>query len=322
MNQNSAKFLSGCIVERDTFFLSSRLDALPDGEYFHARISACRFGEFFFQDRKMEVSSVCMRRENKLEPIRASCVLARDCSVVGLYEKGAEGPKEETLPSTSPGVMHQIASIDNVLYAVGSGGNVFKRTISGWVQFNEGLNTKSVMDYESEGLSRTDALSMHIANQTHLNSICGIGGNLYTAGKDGKIFFRSQNFWNRISSDTNAWIFRLFAADEENIFAVGRGGVVLKGNSKGFKTIETVANEWFDCITEYRGEIYIGGSRGLYKLIGNVAHKVKTNQNKEFSCVALDAYNDQLLVVCERWILVYDGNSWTRIDNPDNSSAI
>ena len=127
-NLTSAKFLSGCIVEKDTFFLSSRLDALPDGEYFHARISAYKSGEFFFQDRNMEITSVCMRRETKAEPVRASCVLTRNGSAVGFYEKGAAGAKEEPLPrsSTAPGVMHQIASIENTLYAIGSGGNVFK----------------------------------------------------------------------------------------------------------------------------------------------------------------------------------------------------
>lgn len=323
-NLTPAKFISGCIVEKDTFFLSSRLDALPDGEYFHARISAYKSGEFYFQDRNMEITSVCMRRETKAEPIRASCVLTRDGSTVGFYEKGAAGAKEEPLPrsSTAPGVMHQIASIENTLYAVGSGGNVFKRTNSGWINFSEGLNTKNVIDYENEGLSQPDAISMYITHQAHLNTICGVGRNLYAAGKDGKIFHRNGATWNLVSSDTNSWIFRIIAVDENNIYAVGRNGIILRGNSKGFRAIETVANEWFDCIAYHEGTVYIGGSYGLYKLIDGIAHKVKIDLGSDFSCVALDSYGGQLLVVGERWLLVYDNKSWTRIDNPDNSAII
>ena len=84
----SSVYLSGKIVERNTYIFSARLDALPDGEYHHARIVACRNGDFIYQDRDMQVASICIRRETSEEPLRSTCLLPRFNSVVGFYQKG------------------------------------------------------------------------------------------------------------------------------------------------------------------------------------------------------------------------------------------
>ena len=51
----SVVFLDGCVIEEDTFFFSTRLNALPEGDYHHARISAYRYGDWYYQDRNHEV---------------------------------------------------------------------------------------------------------------------------------------------------------------------------------------------------------------------------------------------------------------------------
>ena len=49
---------------------------------------------------------------------------------------------------------------------------------------------------------------------------------------------------------------------------------------------------------------------------------VRTNQNAPFNCVELDSYDGELLVVSDRWFLVFDGTTWRRIDDSDNADVL
>lgn len=72
----------------------------------------------------------------------------------------------------------------------------------------------------------------------------------------------------------------------------------------------------------FDGSLYVGGSKGLYKLEGESLHPVATNQRAPFNCVELDSHDGQLLVVSDRWFLVFDGKVWRRIDDPDNADVL
>ena len=76
-------------------------------------------------------------------------------------------------------------------------------------------------------------------------------------------------------------------------------------------------NDDFYALTWFNGHLYVGGLKGLYRLERDGLHYVNTMQGA-FSCVALDARDGQLLVVADRWLLVFDGTNWKRIDDPDN----
>ncbi|WP_157836577.1 hypothetical protein [Paracidovorax oryzae] len=321
----SAVYLSGKIVERGIYFFSSRLDALPDGEYSHAEISAYNKGQFFYQERDMQVQSVCIRRETPEEPVRASCALPRFNSVVGFYPKGGGGEYDEMLPSSpnaGGGVMGQLRFIDGKLYAAGSVGCIFKRVGRGnWVAINKGLNTKGAVEYEKEGFSWREALEKAEA-QVITTCINGRNGKIFSAGHNGEVFFLKAEKWVRVDSRTNATL-RDIAVNDSGVFYIcGKNGTLIMGDERGFLPISSNIDDYLKSMAFFNGDLYVGGSKGLYKLAGQSLQPVRTNQNAPFNCVELDAYDGELLVVSDRWFLVFDGVNWRRIDDPDNAEVL
>ena len=313
----SAVFLSGKIIEKDVFLFSSRLDSLPDGEYHHARISGYKNGEFVFQDRNMQVVSVCVRRESMEEPLRASCLLPRFRSSVGFFQKGGE-QYDEVLPESlgdGAGIMSQLRLIDGRLYAAGYGGCIFKRiSKNNWETLSAGLNIGAADSYTD---SRTDAAN-NSNKKTRINAINGKRGKVFCAGHRGEVFFLNGNEWVRVESNTNAILYDIQIDESGDVYISGKGGTLIKGNEQGFRVLPTNIDDYFVSMAFFNNVLYVGGTKGLYQLKNDVLHPVVTNQNFSFNCVELDAYDGQLLVVSDRWFLVFDGKSWLRVNNPDN----
>lgn len=206
----SAVFLSGKIVEKNAYVFSSRLDSLPDGEYHHARISGYREGDFVFQDRNMQVVSVCIRRETREEPLRSTCLLPRFHSVVGFYQKGGDQYDEILPPPPNEvgGIMKQLRLIDGRLYAVGSGSCIFERTSKNqWRALVKGFDTRDTAYYEQQGRSFSEALALSGKNETNINSICGRNGKIFCAGYRGRIFYLRNDEWLPVESGTNATLY-------------------------------------------------------------------------------------------------------------------
>lgn len=320
----SSKFLSGKIVEKDIYFFSSRLDVLLDGEYGHAVISAYKEGEFFYQERAMQVESVCIRRETPDEPLRASCVLPIFNSIIGFYPKGG-GAHDEKLPSPASvggGVMGKLRQIDGLLYAAGSYGCVFQRNKKGgWQVLDQGLNTKGVAEYRAEGYSVSESIVLD-DKASSTKTINGRNGRVFCAGNRGEIYWLKEKVWSKVDSDTNANLSDIVLDDKGVAYICGWYGTLLRGDEHGFFRIPTNIDDYLNSMAFFNGELYVGGSKGLYKLVDQSLQPVRINQGAPFNCVELDAYDGELLVVSDRWFLVFDGVNWRRVDDPDNAEVL
>ncbi|XDF35073.1 hypothetical protein RBH89_23145 [Paracidovorax avenae] len=317
----TAKFLSGKIVEKGAYVFSSRLDVLPEGAYDHARISGYRGGEFVFQDRDMQIESICIRRETVEEPLRSTCLLPRFNSVVGFYQKGGDQYDEVLPPSPSPGggVMGQLRLIDGILYAAGTRGCISKRVAkNNWVALNRGMNVKGASQHQAEGASWSEALTLAGA-QPSTNTINGKAGRVFCAGDEGEVFFLRRDEWVRVESNTNAVLTDIQIDPQGDAYVCGWKGTLLVGSEKGFKPIVTNIDDYFKTMAFFNGQLYIGGAKGIYKLEGGTVRPVSSSQIAPFNCVELDSYGGELLVVSDRWFLLFDGAQWQRVDNPDNT---
>jgi len=78
--------------------------------------------------------------------------------------------------------------------------------------------------------------------------------------------------------------------DENNVFAVGDGGVLLKGCAKGFQVIPTGTNDSLRGLEWFNQKLYIGAARqGLFVWDGERVSKVTTTPKSEFECHTLSA---------------------------------
>lgn len=92
-------------------------------------------------------------------------------------------------------------------------------------------------------------------------------------------------------------------------YICGRNGTLIAGDERGFSPIITNIDDYLKSMAFFNDEFYVGGSKGLYKLVQQSLQPVLTNQNSPFNCVELDAYDGELLVVSDRWFLVFDGKN-------------
>ncbi|NHZ90398.1 hypothetical protein F2P45_15425 [Massilia sp. CCM 8733] len=320
--KTSVTFLDGCVVEKDTYLFSCRLDSQPIDEYDLGIIEWYVQGKWIYQKRDWQVSSVCVMRPTPAEARRASIALEEGSGIVGLYWPGAKATDDEVLPGAEDG--HGIASLTDVkqigtaLYVCGYGGKVFRRSSGKWAILDQGLKALDLGDYMKQGLPIKQALAAARNTQRNMKAIDGLSEQeIYCVGRAGLIFRFDGATWIEVESPTNANLHCVHCAADGWTYAAGEPGVLLRGNDKGFQALQTGVNDDFYALTSFNGMVYVGGLKGLYRLEADGLHAVDTKQGS-FSCVALDSADGQLLVVAERWLLVFDGVDWKRIDDPDN----
>lgn len=73
--KTSVTFLDGCILEKDIYLFSCRLDSQPYDEYDLGIVEWYVKGKWMYQKRDWQVSSVCVLRPTGEESRRASIVL-------------------------------------------------------------------------------------------------------------------------------------------------------------------------------------------------------------------------------------------------------
>lgn len=215
--------------------------------------------------------------------------------------------------------MSQLRLIDGQLYAAGYGGCIFKRISKGnWKVLSKGLNIGAV---GSDTDSKTDAVNSS-SKKTRINAINGKRGKVFCVGHRGEVFFLSGDEWIRVESNTNAILYDIQIDESGAVYVSGKGGTLIKGDEKGFRALSTNIDDYFVSMAFFNNVLYVGGTKGLYQLKNDVLHPVATNQSSSFNCVELDAHDGQLLVVSDRWFLVFDGKSWVRVNNPDNIDVL
>ena len=320
--KTSVTFLDGCILEKDVYLFSCRLDSQPYDEYDLGIVEWYVDGKWMYQKRDWQVSSVCVMRPTTKESRRASVVLEEGSGIVGVYWPSAKATVDEVLPGAEDG--HGIASLTDIkqigdsLYVCGYGGKLMRRTNEKWEILDTGLKALDLGDYLKQGLPLKQALAAVRSTQRNMKAIHGLSEQaVYCVGREGLIFRFDGTSWSAVESSTNANLQCVHCAGDGFVYTAGQPGILLKGDERGFHALHTGVTDDFYSMTWFEGHLYVGGLKGLYRLESRGLQLVDTKQGS-FSCVALDSVEGQLLAVAERWLLVFDGVSWKRIEDPDN----
>ena len=318
----SASYLDGCIIEKDYFYISTRLDVQPMDEYDHARLKWFDGKDGFCQDRNWQVSAVCVLTGAMFEKGRVYAALEEGSGIVGICVPGKDGWIDEVLPGAESG--HGIPSLTDIcqigsnLYLCGYGGKVMRRMNGQWEVFDKGLKTLGLGDYLRQGMPLTEALKADELTQRDMRAIDGFSENaIFCVGRLGLVFHFVGNAWHQIEKPTNVDLNCVHCADDGFVYAAGNKGVLVQGKGDHFRVLQAGIHDDFYAATWFNDYLYVGGTKGLYRLEQDGLHYVDTGQGS-FSCKALDSGDGQLLVVAERWLAVFDGVSWKRIHDPDN----
>ena len=114
----------------------------------------------------------------------------------------------------------------------------------------------------------------------HVHSVHGIAPDvIYAAGADGLLARWDGTAWHRIVVPTPEDLTAVFAASEDEAYAVGNAGVVLGGSTHGWGKIAQGPGPLHG-VAKFKGELWIGaGELGLLRRHGNTRRLVKAKAN-------------------------------------------
>ncbi|SJM89136.1 hypothetical protein CRENPOLYSF2_1030015 [Crenothrix polyspora] len=143
--------------------------------------------------------------------------------------------------------------------------------------------------------------------KTYIDCVRGKSlNNIYAVGRGGLILHFDGAFWNRCDSPTNVNLNSVCSNNGNEFYVVGAEGIVLIGNQNQWKVLNFGDIDFVD-VVEYRGKIYIAGlEKGLFCLDGENLILVK----KEIHAVRLVSQNNYLCVSGDLSFYRFDGSDW------------
>ncbi|MEW8051662.1 MAG: hypothetical protein AB2792_00030 [Candidatus Thiodiazotropha sp.] len=150
------------------------------------------------------------------------------------------------------GSLKSIRYIGDTLFVCGDLQQIYKRTDDEWQRYDFGLRLN-----DTRLIGRS------------LNDIAGIEPeSIYTVGDRGVIYRLENNHWLDCVSPVNVNLEQIIIAENGTLWICGSNGVIVCGYYDSWEVIATGGhkNETFWGICEYKGDIFVCSSLGLYRL--------------------------------------------------------
>lgn len=334
-------FGNGCAISDTMLYVPSFLDEL-DESLEHTRIFVLNLETppywFHHEIPGKTIVSTCFRPNNA--SVKRACYSLTDQGSVEIFNSD-EIIEEEIFitkeDSVKAGALSDIKFIGEHAYACGSGNQVYKKITQGWISTSSAIRNQAIQKLSnavSDISSQTKSLNTEnsklisatkkLREYTILHCIDGLNENdIYTCGTNGKIWHWNGLDWQDINSGTKQHLHDIHCISDETVLVCGHNGTVLKGNHKsGFRrlNIEKV-NTNFWSIRSFGDSIYLGGSNGLFTIVGNQIVSCMTSPEAPsfFSVQSIDVHKNTLWIVADKFILRHHANHWDIIEHPDNS---
>lgn len=301
------------IIEKGYFYFATKLDNIDITEYTYSRIY------YFFMEGRTDglkgwyntgfvkdIVSVCLKPKTETEPRKQFFITAQ--GEVRIAIVGSE--TYEKIPNSGSydgrGAMSQIKEIDNIMYACGFGGQVYKR-----------IEEENWVSIDNDGKIAYNDTSNEI-------NLCGISGidknNIFVVGFNGKILKFNDETWTEIISNSTEHLERIVCVTKDEMYVCGKNGTLLKGNQNGFINVsnpEISADFWG--IEYFNGKVYLASLTGLFIYEENEIKKLKTGLEPEITGYRLDSRDGILLSGGGYDFAFFDGVKWERLIHPDNA---
>jgi hypothetical protein len=195
------------------------------------------------------------------------------------------------------GPMRGIRSIGGRAYAVGMNQQVYRR---------DGNNLWTCIDQNTHKKSEISI---------HFEAIDGFSEkDIYVVGRKGEISQYNGVLWTQIDSPTNMVLTNICCAGNENIYACGRVGTVIRCCKDTWEVVEhNITQEDFWGIAWYNDKLYLSTMRFVYTLEENTLQRVNFDDITS-TCFHLSVANDVLWSIGAKDVMAFDGKQWTRID--------
>lgn len=292
---NDVHFTGVYVYQKELVYIRAQLKSLNAKGVDHTLMIRCKNGEWGQYMVEAPSISHCLINDPELKIL----LLIPDGHV---HVGAASGfVWEQILDDSGPNslkMMTDMQVIDNDVYAVGMGRMIYRRKDSQWSRFDAGIRE----------LKKLDAIS-------GFKSIHGFNENeLYAVGFKGEIWYFENEKWVQVSSPTNLKLEKVVCASDNQVYACGGGGILLRGKKDCWELIEqdlTTSTLWG--LQEFNKSIYFSDNSSVYQYNGDECKKVDMGLERGVSCSYLHANDGVMWSVGNSHITRYDGEKWEQL---------
>lgn len=344
--RNQIVFTRICAVNRDVVYIGT----MPEDQELATPFTAiCQYdhGEWSYEAFDFSLASLTLFKA-PTGADRVLYVLSENGIAVNFHTK----VRETLLSAASPlrkkhqlGRLRKIQQVGDHLFACGDGGQTYRRDRDGnWKVLSEDFldGPAAIADRNSE-LSLAmmelvkgggkDAALIEKVRRLGLQSdpiiLWGLSGtsdvNVYFASEKKVVYHYDGARITSVPTDADEGLIAVHAIDAETVYACGRRGNLLVGNSKsGFRKMNFHDSQVFNGMAMFQGKLYLsstGRPRGLFVYDGSKLERVNSGLMPDIDDVsAVSAVGDEVLwVMGEKDLLRFDGETWERIAFPPNA---
>jgi len=212
-------------------------------------------------------------------------------------DTGDEGPSDLVH-------MRDIRMIDGKVFAVGMGRHAYVRGSGGtWTAIDETCFVPRAKRKKAVGF----------------NAVAGFSAkDAYAVGLKGEIWHYDGKKWTQQDSPTNVALTSVMCAANGTVYVVGLAGTVLKGQRGKWSVIDhQAADGHFWSVRIFKGEVYVSGDDGVFRLKDDDLEHIKLKKRGEVSTAYLDANDKEMWSAGRNEIFrTRDGRTWTEGPKP------
>ena len=157
--------------------------------------------------------------------------------------------------------------------------------------------------------------------RSSFNSIDGTApNNIYAVGRNGVIFHFDGRDWTEIDSPTNVHLQRVVCTSDDQVYICGYNGIFLRGRQGDWDVYaNNDVKENLWGLAIFQGEPYTSHLRGLLRFDGEKLAPVQVDSKENPSCMQLAVSDNYLWSFGNHDIFRFDGSQWQEFICPDNS---
>jgi hypothetical protein len=295
-------FTDVCIRNRNDVLVAAIADELPD-ELDHSLVFSWDSKEWLHWAIENAIGSICVVEE----PRPTVFCMGTNGEITLFTLPGRTIEQVDASPDGPSDLVHLkcIRLIGRHVYVAGMARRVYRRVRpNNWQPIDQGM-------FVPRG-QRTVAVGF--------NAICGLSESaIYAVGYQGEIWYYDGTRWIQEDSPTNLALTCVRCIREDEVYAAGLVGTLLRGRHGQWEIIDHGATDddfwgmaWFD------GRLYVACYQGVFVLENDVLTMVDMKRRRKLSTAYLDANDGVLWSVGQKDIAYSEnGKSWIEVPRPN-----
>ncbi|MDP5240089.1 hypothetical protein Q9Q94_11140 [Uliginosibacterium sp. 31-16] len=297
---DTCSFVDAAITDKGVVCAAISIDELSKDQIEYTKMAA------LFPEDIGDISEWSDLGEARWDSIGAGFFTSPDrfFAIVGAtgsaYTTNGEEPNEAKIKEGSDyaseiGLLRGIRNIGGSLYACGMHGQIWK------------LGAGNNWSFMTKSLPRKNGFE----------SLDGFNENeIYAAGWEGEIWQFDGQRWIQHDSGTNVILVDIICAGDGQVYAVGRGGMLVHGRGAAWETIKLNLSVELWSLAWFKGELYACSTRDIFKWDGEtfVPMKIEGDRPNTLQYLNVSTHGEELCVVGPKDLFRFDGTTWTRID--------